>query len=1609
MNPENVSENSQSFDKIPYTIDIWKSKLIDLSKRNRALNFKTNKISTVTIAGDNIPEIFKYLCIDEKALKFLAKPENTKAHKENTDDEESTLFDGENFELAEEPAPKQNISSLNFESYEIKTASHSLKQGLLTNTTKDNLDKSLRRIEQRARLSIDEQGVNALFLALGMLRYSESDASDIYYKAPLILIPVELSRRSARTGYTISASDDEVIVNPSLAEYLKQQYGLTLPGIPNSDEITEDYNLGEFFNQTASIIKSMPNWSIVEEIQLGLFSFQKLVMYKDLETNAHKLADHPLIRSIILREEDSDFGLPADIRELNLDEEFPPETQRQIMDADSSQMRAIAAVARNKDLVLVGPPGTGKSQTITNLIANALSNGKKVLFVSEKMAALDVVHQRLRDTGVGEFCLELHSTKVNKRKVMDDLRRTIDDSLLNVRNSNEASSRLPEVRRHLNEYVDAVHKPFGTLGESPFKIFGELEKVRAAPKVSLQKDILTYTNESVDSAFRSANDLSIVAKEVGDPLRHPFCGSKKDYFSSSDIEKIKLVATDLIVRIDEALGLIETIESVFGMPSIDTFSDIEMASNIASVISSSPGAPVHVLESDDWNTPPEGVSKLVKAVKELQGLRKNLETKFNASVFEDDPEEDILYIREKLSGSFGFLAFFSGRFRSVRRKWNSFQLETYDEKLIDQADDMSLVCDYLKRKSELEGKRKEGESYFGDCWKGEASKPSNLEAYITWVTTFRKLVIDHGLQDQSFVLASEQSPDITDVENLAAKADEIILELSELSESIEFDPDYLEHMPISTIKTRLLEIVENLNLAPKWAAFETKRNEVENSAIGELLPIAMKGEIDFDDLGRAFKKAFYSQWLDTVIRERSALRSFNSLTHEERILEFRKMDKAVLAENRAGLVNDLRNSLQEKMQSEDVKSAMPYLRKQWNRQRGIPPLRITFKHSLKAIQTIKPCFLMSPLTVAQLLDGDNEKFDLVIFDEASQVPTEDAIGAILRAEQLVVVGDPKQLPPTNFFAVQTGQVNADEVDEDGLPIFEDSESILEEVSGAGVPKTSLKWHYRSEHESLITFSNANFYDFELYTFPSVESMTEEIGLHFEYVENGVYEGRGLNMIEARRVADEVVRHIKQKPELSLGVGTFNMRQQIAIQDELEVRRRDDPSIEEFFDNSKSEPFFVKNLENIQGDERDVIFLSVTYGKEADGRMRYRLGPINGENGWRRLNVLTTRAKHQMKVFSSVRSDEINLSATASNGARLLKSFLHYAEHGIIENEQIRTQAEAESPFEREVLRELQNRNYSLEPQVGVCGYRIDIGVLDENRRGRYLCGIECDGVSYHSSETARDRDRTRQQMLEARGWDIHRIWSTDWFKDRDGQIERLVKLIERSKDNWRSRDNNAKLALDTRPELESELPFEAVIIDEELESLEDSATQAGYVRPVVKDYELTPDDTVYGYELLLEADVIEIRDAISRVVLKEGPLHFSDLAARVAGFWGQNTGQIIIRRIRTALEALAHDKLVILKGDFVWGPHGAMLVRSREGTSIPIERIAPEEIREAVALILTSGAELSRIHLINEVRSILGYARTGPNIKVVVENAIDELIKEGRIGESSFGLALRRS
>jgi very-short-patch-repair endonuclease len=557
--------------------------------------------------------------------------------------------------------------------------------------------------------------------------------------------------------------------------------------------------------------------------------------------------------------------------------------------------------------------------------------------------------------------------------------------------------------------------------------------------------------------------------------------------------------------------------------------------------------------------------------------------------------------------------------------------------------------------------------------------------------------------------------------------------------------------------------------------------------------------------------------------------------------------------------------------------------REMNKKRRHLPLRKLFTAIPNLLLRLKPCVMMSPLAVSTYLSTPDMHFDLVMFDEASQVRPHDAISAIFRGRQLIVAGDQKQLPPSSYFDRVTEDDSDASEEEDSAS--EDYESVLDVCCTLGLTRRRLRWHYRSRREGLIAYSNHFFYNNELVTFPSVHDVAGNSAVAFEYVADGRWKAGksgGFNTIEARRTAELVLAHFRAYHDESLGVIAFSQRQQMRILEELEQLRKGSPDLEEFFNEDRDEPFFVKNLENVQGDERDVIFLGIGYGPDDTGRVAMRFGPLNQQGGERRLNVAVTRARQRMTVVSSMHAHDIDLTRTDAVGVKRLRDYLDYAERGpeaVLGAITDVGERGFDSPFEEEVSDELTRQGLTVHRQVGCSKFHIDLAIVDPNALGCYLLGVECDGATYHSSATARDRDRLRQDVLEGLGWHICRIWSTDWVRDRNGQVRRVKAALE--------------VALRKPAEVVSTTSATTANREVETQSAE------GVAKPI----EVTPQSL--NYRSIDDVPENVLRDAVCRSLHDVGATESGELlqfVSRQLGF--QRTGNRIQTRIEECLEGL---------------------------------------------------------------------------------------------------------
>ena len=566
----------------------------------------------------------------------------------------------------------------------------------------------------------------------------------------------------------------------------------------------------------------------------------------------------------------------------------------------------------------------------------------------------------------------------------------------------------------------------------------------------------------------------------------------------------------------------------------------------------------------------------------------------------------------------------------------------------------------------------------------------------------------------------------------------------------------------------------------QWTHFLRLRIKSKEDGLQKLTGLADAQKLAAQELVPAYHFVFYNTLARSVFAEHDELSQVTGVTQEQIRQQFATADREAirLYSQRVAAIID-RRPIPAGNQGGPVRSwtDMALVINEINKQKRHIPIRQLILRAAKALLALKPCFMMGPLSVAQYLAPGQLKFDLVIMDEASQLKPEDAIGALARGSQVVIVGDPKQLPPTTFFQRVSIDNDGDESEEDTRTAIEEGESILDVASTLFQPVRRLRWHYRSRHHSLIAFSNNEFYG-DLVIFPSAHHDDPSLGVKYHFVAGGVFEN-SRNPREADVVVDAVLEHMRDHPDESLGVVTLNFEQRELVEELLDRRLREDPFAVAYQERMTGgqETFFIKNLENVQGDERDVIFISTTYGADTRGNQYQRFGPINGPNGHRRLNVLFTRAKKRVVVFSSLDPGRIQTTPNSPWGVRALKQYLIFARTGILQQPD-EGQEQPTNDFERSVGAVLKERRYDIAAQVGVAGFFIDLAVKHPLKPGTFLLGIECDGASYHSGRSARDRDRLRQEILVNLGWKIHRIWSTDWFKNRDSEIKRLTRRIE---------------------------------------------------------------------------------------------------------------------------------------------------------------------------------------------------------------------------------------
>jgi very-short-patch-repair endonuclease/DNA polymerase III delta prime subunit len=1279
-----------------------------------------------------------------------------------------------------------------------------------------------------------------------------------------------------------------------------------------------------------------------------------------------------------------------------LDNRIDPLKTFQILDADSSQQQAILEVKKGKNLVIEGPPGTGKSQTIANIIAESLVENKKVLFVSQKMAALEVVKKRLDNNGLGDFCLELHSRKANKAVFVKELARVLEMQKKQDHSHDDELAKVVKLKKELNGYVRDIHTPYGKLEMTPYQAMGIISSSPDLNDISfIFEDSQEWDRSKFNACCDLLDNLSHNLSIVGEPKEHPWYYSEIKDFGYKD----KLEIADLLnVIIETHLGVQNYSESLAANSCIkepSSITEIEVMIGASNILAEAPKALKATLENEHWNSLSADIVDIVNTVKAFNIFNNQMKSKYYVDNIFSDNIDIVTLIREYSRCENNRLLLFTPTFWKCRNTLKGYIVDKkYKANLKTIVSELNSLNQGKILLEKIENINNSGKELFGALWKGKGSSWEELDTFSKWIVRFRYYVVKKYFKNEIFEKLSEEKINKENTKRISSILQSSVSKLKDtldllfrnikLDEKKTFQTNYSE-MPLISIINKIAYMKDNIDMLEEWARYQEILVECENAGLGIFINKVASLEIPYNRITDVFRCQLLRCWLDRVFSDRVSLKRFRGEDHEKLIQKFCELDKKQIELAKIRLQHNLSGKFDTEyaLSCKNKESELAILLRESRKTRAHMPIRKLFEKIPRAIISLKPCLLMSPITAAQFLNPKNIKFDIVIFDEASQIPPEDSLGSIMRGEQVVIAGDSNQLPPTSFF--QSEVITSEDVESaEREESLDDLDSILEECSVSGMSKTMLRWHYRSKHESLIAFSNRNFYDNHLFTFPNAEDETPHLGVKFKFVPNTSYDrgGTGTNVEEAREVSRAVFKHFREYPELSIGVGTFSVRQKEAIDDSIEQMLREDSSMEPFFAKDRYESFFVKNLETIQGDERDVIFISVGYGKDAKGKLSMNFGPINQIGGPRRLNVLVSRARRRTEIFSSIRGDDFDLSRTDKRGVMLLKNYLDYAEKGksyLISG--VDSEGLPESPFEKSVYDALIPKGIIVRKQVGCSGYRIDLGVVDKDSPGRYILGIECDGAQYHSSLTARDRDRLRQQVLEDLNWNIYRIWSTDWFKNPRHELEKLLDVIEKAQ----RKEFKKKINETTNFNIQLELPLQY--------SRPEKDSLINYAKAEIEQ-EYTPREFYNTAEY-------KIALILKKIVNLESPIHKEEAWRKAVGHWDISS---LGSRIRATMEIVEQyciqNDLFKKKGDFYWSINMKNPVarkRDPEDLNKGIEYISIEEIGEAALFVLKKEFSAPKDDLVDQTARILGFNRVTEQSYKYISKAIESYVRKNKI------------
>lgn len=1547
-------------------LDRWAQLLLDTSKRNNLINFKDSKNSTLEILSPE-PALLFGKCDGDAAFEVVGPKIK----------EEKNLDDPLLGPIA---APYlERDEYLSRYSVLVRKASQLLVWGRVSDPLA-----VMKVIDKKARSALDETGVNVSYLAFGFVRWREQKEGSPFFLAPLLLVPVSLESKGATSPWHIKLTGDDIVTNPTLSYIMQAEAGVCLPDYGDGE------SLADYLGRVATLVQPL-GWTVSGECKLGTFSFLKMNMYRDMKDNATRILQNGNVR-ILLGEGQ---GTAADSESAGASGTAAPMAApvawsspaaamnpqemlsqlHTVVDADSSQLNAIAMARSGKSFVLQGPPGTGKSQTITNIIADCIYNGRKVLFVSEKLAALNVVYDKLKAAGLSDFCLELHSHKSSKKAVIDELCRTLraDRYRLSDRADKELEAKAA-AQRQLDSYAAELHKRREGMDASAYEMHAALAAVRSAPDVPyVVPDIASKGAAYLADVTALLGQYADYTRTVGDDYtKNPWYGYGKESLSYEEKLVLQTALSAVTAAVQELIPFCGNVANTYGL-TCESLTGCRNWEEAFSLLARSDVITCALLQKDKFDFASATAQQAAEMAGRLTSLKGQLEAEFEQGIFQKDGRNWNNKLKKQFSSFFSRL--FSKEYKAIltelRLESRSGKKFSYEEAVRATGmlrDWQQTTEDFASCGQQLEGVLGAAFKGIPSDWKHIIEDMSALGGLYGRGMDFAFLpdlgAASFGKEKDAFAsyaqkLASLRSAWADGADLLSAGFDPAVFDLA--------------HAKLEDVLEKCAACLADIGTIDNWVSFTRLLRGLEAQGAMPFVSKIIEQGVPAASVVDAYRKAFYTQSLHQLINSVPAFANFTRVSQDKAVSVFAGKDKLQFDINKAQIQEKL-SALRPSLDMVTPKSPVSVLLREGEKKRKQKSIRTLIAETGDLVQVLKPCFLMSPLSVSMFLSGGIE-FDTVVFDEASQIFPQDAVGAVYRGKQLIVVGDSKQMPPSNFFTT-TLEVEGDKELDD----VTDFESILD-MCAPSMPQSSLQWHYRSRYEQLIAFSNRNFYGGSLMTFPSASGGVEGTGVDYYHVD-GVFDRKThTNLAEAERVVELVLEDARRYPDRSLGVVAFSVAQQNLIDSLLARRRSQDPSGEEFFSRDRAEPFFVKNLETVQGDERDTIIFSVAYGKDEQGKLLHNFGPLNRQGGERRLNVAVTRAKVNVQLVSSMRGGDIDLGRTSSEGARLLKEYIDYAERGEKALGSGVATVGASMPdrsLEEEVAEFLRSKGYDVEMQVGCGSSRIDVAVRRAD--ASYALAVECDGENYRSARNTRDRDRLRKEQLERMGWHYYRVWSTDWFRNK--QIEK--KLLLRAAEQ-------AVSAASAPPVPAGKPTAEAAGTGQSPAEQIPAAQEEGFA-------ELAPEEHI-RFPMYREADVAAIaksygcnlrnlRLIVREILAVEAPLAEESLLKRIPFLFGKEKVTPTVRQMFDQLMAGCGADGIIRRDGFLYLDGMPDLGMRVPGAMRELKNIALEELAAGMRTILRHNLSADKDGLYHTLVNALGFSRSGEAMTARLDEAL---------------------